>query len=139
MRKRIVRFGLLAIAALGWNAVAGACVSPSESEKIAYSDAVVEGVATCVPERGRCRLMATKVVKEDRRRPGSGIYILRFEAGARARLRREIEGGFAFNICSVPWEPSIGRFEGRFYLSRVLGGYRPRPGSPDGREKSSRS
>ena len=131
---RIVRFGLLAVAVLGWNAEAWACVDTSESEKIAYSDAVVEGVATCVPERGRCRLRATEIVKEDRRRPGAGAYIIFFEPGAGERLSREIDQGFSFNICSVPWEPSIRRFEGRFYLNRVSGGYHPGPGSPDGRE-----
>ena len=132
---RIVRFGLLAVAALGWTSAAWSCVAPTEFEKIDYSDAVVEGVATCLPERGRCRLRATEVVKEDRRRPGAGTYIIRFEPGARERLSREIEQGFSFNICSYVWEPKVRRFEGRFYLDRVFGGYRPRPGSPDGDEE----
>lgn len=133
---RIGRPGLLAAAALGWSAEAWSCVDLPESAKIAYSDAVVEGVATCVPERGRCRVRADEVVKEDRRRPGAGTYILRFEPGARERLRREIDEGAEFNICYVPWEPEARRFAGRFYLSRVRGGYQPRPGSPDGGEES---
>ncbi|HYD37314.1 MAG TPA: hypothetical protein VEA60_06850 [Allosphingosinicella sp.] len=123
---------MLALAGAAWSAEALACVDLPESIRIADSDAVVDGVATCVLERGRCRLRASEVVKEDRRRPGAGTYVLRFEPGERERWRRHIEEGGEFNICQHIWEPGLRRFEGRFYLSRVYGGYHVRSGSPDG-------
>jgi hypothetical protein len=118
---------------LGLEGAVGACVTFTEEYRIAGSDAVVDGVAHCSIARGRCRLRATEVVKEDElRRTGSSIYILRFEPGINERLRREDEAAGRITMCLVPWEPRAERIEGRFYLERGGHAYRVRQDSARG-------
>ena len=127
------RLSILIGLLLGWETAGLACVDLGEEVEIASSDAVIDGLAICSMERGRCRLRAREVVKEDdRRRTSSQFYTLRFEPGANERLFREMEETGTLIMCVNPWEPRSTRVEGRFYLIRAGGAYRARQRSARG-------
>jgi hypothetical protein len=111
---------------LGLEGAASACSTLREDYIIGYSDAVVDGVATCNLDRGVCRLRAGNVVKEDaRRRSGSRLYVLRFEPGGVDRMLSQ-DAAAGDIVCPSLWEPRAERLEGRFYLDRERGAYRAR-------------
>lgn len=112
--------------ALGLQSAGMACTDPPEALKIGSSDVVIDGVAACDLQRGRCRVRATEVVKDDaRRRTDSDFYALRFEPGAVEQLFRAMEQAGELWMCVLPWEPESPRFEGRFYLNRAGSSFRP--------------
>jgi hypothetical protein len=118
---------------MGLESAALACTSATEEMKIALSDAVIDGVAACDMQRGRCRLRATELIKEDaRRRTDSDFYILRFQPGANEKLTRAMAKAGEIWMCVWPWEPERPVVEGRFYLMRAGTSYRPRQDSARG-------
>ena len=114
------RLGALAGVIGIWLAgTATACPTIPEGDRIKYADAVIDGVATCKPDKGTCELRPTEILKDiisfgD----GPNIYDLRFEPGAVQSLA---ESGDILMFCVLPWEPTETRVKGRFYLSRRNG------------------
>ena len=112
---------------LGLQSIGHACATLPEEMLIAYSDAVVDGVATCDRAQGKCRLYARKVIKEDVRRwRSSRSYTLRFDPKARERLSKAMEEAGELWMCASIWEPRNPHIEGRFYLNRARNSYRVR-------------
>lgn len=130
-----IRHLILSAAILGGvEAAALACVDMGEEARIAYSDAVIDGVVTCDTERGRCVLRARNVVKQHEERTSSSrIYRFRYDPRANERFHRQQAESGQFWMCIVPWEPREARFEGRFYLDWRRGAYQVRQDSSRGR------
>jgi len=113
-----------------------ACTTLPEGFLIEISDVVVDGVATCDVARGRCRLVAREVVKDETwRAEHRRLYHFHFEPGANERLRRAFEETHVLEMCVWPWEPGSERVEGRFYLVHEQGGLRSRQESARGGPK----
>lgn len=130
---RPVRLAALVGLAIGLESAGMACAEMTEEVKIAASDAVIDGVAKCDVQRGRCRLRATEIIKEDaRRRTDSDFYTLRFEPGANEKLARAMDQAGEIWMCVWPWEPERPLIEGRFYLKRAGSSYLPRQDSARG-------
>ena len=133
----IHRLLIMAALLVGLDTGAVACAVGPEELEMASSDAVVDGVAICSVERGRCRLHAREMIKhDDRRMSDSPYFTLRFDPEARARLARYMEETGDILMCVNPWEPRRTRVEGRFYLTRDGSAYRVRQSSDRGDEDS---
>ena len=93
---------------------ANACSTISEEKSIQWSDAVIDGVATCDPKNATCQLRPTEIIKDDVSfGDGPIIYRLKWEPGARDEAFRT----WGVMMCAYPWEPDSERMEGRFYLA----------------------